>query len=100
MNRRNVKNEDAKVEDQQKIFTVKSSELYQEVRLSLMQKNRKKDGDRSVSGLRNGRGVSILQEKSVHFVESKKLNMKDLQGGIYFVKMLHGKQKTNNGIIR
>ena len=35
-----------------------------------------------------------MQEKSVHFVESKKLNMKDLiWRDLFCLKMLHGKAK-------
>jgi nitrogenase iron protein NifH len=79
LNRRNVKNEDAKVEElaedihSKVIGTLSRSELVTDA-----------EEQKRIRIQKWQRSIGFLQEKSVHFVESKKLNMKDLQGGIYF----------------
>ena len=50
LNRRNVKNEDAKVEEL-------AEDIHSKV-IGTLSRSAEKDGDRSVSGFRNGRGVS------------------------------------------
>ena len=77
LNRRNVKNEDAKVEEL-------AEDIHSKVIGTLSRSALVTDAEEQKKIQKWQRSIGFLQEKSVHFVESKKLNMKDLQGGIYF----------------
>lgn len=84
LNRRNVKNEDAKVEELAEDIHSKVIGTLSRSALVTDAEEQKKTVIEAYRIQKWQRSIGFLQEKSVHFVKSKKLNMKDLQGGIYF----------------